>query len=148
MFTGLVEEMGEVTELKRSGSTGRLVVGSGLAGAGTNTGSSTTVTAGVTLSSADGSQIEIGGNNPAAAGLTAGSAGSYIGAGFVQDGAQASGTVTLDTKDQTLQGIRDAINKANIGVTATIVSDGSDNPYHLVVPAGRTIWRDDADELE
>jgi flagellar hook-associated protein 2 len=110
----------------------------GLAGAGTNTGSSTTVTAGVTLSSADGSQIEIGGNNPAAAGLTAGSAGSYIGAGFVQDGAQASGTVTLDTKDQTLQGIRDAINKANIGVTATIVSDGSDNPYHLVVTSNKT----------
>jgi flagellar hook-associated protein 2 len=110
----------------------------GLAGAGTNTGSSTTVTAGVTLSSADGSQIEIGGNNPAAAGLTAGSAGSYIGAGFVQDGAQASGTVTLDTKDQTLQGIRDAINKANIGVTATIVSDGSSNPYHLVVTSNKT----------
>lgn len=113
-------------------------VSGGLSGAGANAGSSTTVTAGVTLSSADGSQIEIGGNNPAAAGLTAGSAGSYIGAGFVQDGAQASGTVTLDTKDQTLQGIRDAINKANIGVTATIVSDGSDNPYHLVVTSNKT----------
>jgi len=96
------------------------------------------VTAGVTLSSADGSQIEIGGNNPAAAGFAAGSAGSYLGAGFVQDGAQASGTVTLDTKDQTLQGIRDAINKANIGVTATIVSDGSTNPYHLVVTSNKT----------
>ena len=118
--------------------TGTVSGGIGLAPAAANSGSNTTVTAGVTLSSADGSQIEIGGNNPAAAGLTAGSAGSYIGAGFVQDGAQASGTVTLDTKDQTLQGIRDAINKANIGVTATIVSDGSDNPYHLVVTSNKT----------
>ncbi|SDC19302.1 flagellar hook-associated protein 2 [Massilia sp. PDC64] len=118
--------------------TGSVTGGIGLSSATANTGSSTTVTAGVTLSSADGSQIEIGGNNPAAAGLTKGSAGSYIGAGFVQDGAQASGTVTLDTKDQTLQGIRDAINKANIGVTATIVSDGSDNPYHLVITSNKT----------
>ena len=118
--------------------TGSVTGGIGLSSATANTGSSTTVTAGVTLSSADGSQIEIGGNNPAAAGLTAGSAGSYIGAGFVQDGAQASGTVTLDTKDQTLQGIRDAINKANIGVTATIVSDGSDDPYHLVITSNKT----------
>jgi flagellar hook-associated protein 2 len=118
--------------------TGTVTGGIGLSSAAANTGSNTTVTAGVTLSSADGSQIEIGGNNPAAAGLAAGSAGSFIGAGFVQDGAQASGTVTLDTKDQTLQGIRDAINKANIGVTATIVSDGSDNPYHLVISSNKT----------
>ena len=118
--------------------TGTVTGGIGLSSSAANTGSNTTVTAGVTLSSADGSQIEIGGNNPAAAGLTAGSAGSYIGAGFVQDGAQASGTITLDTKDQTLQGVRDAINKANIGVTATIVSDGSDNPYHLVITSNKT----------
>jgi len=117
---------------------GSVTGGIGLSSSAANTGSSTTVTAGVTLSSADGSQIEIGGNNPAAAGFAAGSAGSYLGAGFVQDGAQASGTVTLDTKDQTLQGIRDAINKANIGVTATIVSDGSTNPYHLVVTSNKT----------
>jgi flagellar hook-associated protein 2 len=117
---------------------GSVTGGIGLASNAANTGSNTTVTAGVTLSSADGSQIEIGGNNPAAAGLTAGSAGSYIGAGFTQDGSQPSGTVTLDTKDQTLQGIRDAINKANVGVTATIVSDGSDNPYHLVVTSNKT----------
>lgn len=117
---------------------GSVTGGIGLAANAANTGSNTTATAGVTLSSADGSQIEIGGNNPAAAGLTAGSAGSYLGAGFTQDGSQPSGTVTLDTKDQTLQGIRDAINKANVGVTATIVSDGSDNPYHLVITSNKT----------
>jgi flagellar hook-associated protein 2 len=117
---------------------GSVTGGIGLASTAANTGSDNTVTAGVTLSSADGSQIVVGGNNPAAAGLTAGSMGSYIGAGFVQDGNQASGTVTLDTKDQSLQGIRDAINKANVGVTATIVSDGSDSPYHLVITSNKT----------
>ena len=101
-------------------------------------GGSVTATAGLTLSSTDGSQIVIGGNNPAAAGFKAGNVGSYLDAGFIQDGAQNMGTVTLDTKDQSLQGIRDAINKANIGVTATIVSDGSDNPYHLVLTSNKT----------
>lgn len=99
---------------------------------------STTATAGITLSSADGSQILVGGNNPQAAGLKAGSVGSYVGAGFTQDGSQNMGIVTLDAKDQSLQGIRDAINKANIGVTATIVSDGSDTPYHLVLTNNAT----------
>ncbi|MFS2017710.1 flagellar filament capping protein FliD [Massilia sp. CT11-108] len=117
---------------------GTVTGGIGLAPGAANTGSDATSTAGITLSSKDGSQILVGGNNPGAAGLTAGSAGSYIGAGFTQDGAQASGTVTLDTKDQTLQGIRDAINKANVGVTATIVSDGGDNPYHLVITSNKT----------
>ena len=117
---------------------GTVTGGIGLTSGTANTGSDTTSTAGVTLGSADGSQILVGGTNPAAAGLTAGSAGSYIGAGFTQDGSQPSGTVTLDTKDQTLQGIRDAINKANVGVTATIVSDGSDNPYHLVITSNKT----------
>ncbi len=104
-----------------------------------NTGTSATTTAGVTLSSKDGSQILVGGTNPAAAGLAAGSAGSYLGgAAFSQDGSQASGTVTLEAGDQSLQGIRDAINKANIGVTATIVSDGGANPYHLVLTSNKT----------
>lgn len=114
-------------------------VNGGIGNASPNTGSNVTTTAGVTLSSSDGSQILVGGTNPGAAGLTAGSAGSYLsGASFVQDGAQASGTVTLEAGDQSLQGIRDAINKANIGVTATIVSDGGANPYHLVLTSNKT----------
>lgn len=104
-----------------------------------NTGTSATTNPSVTLTSKDGSQILIGGSNPAAAGFTAGSAGSYLGgASFSQDGSQASGVVTLDTGDQSLQGIRDAINKAGIGVTATIVSDGGTNPYHLVLTSNKT----------
>ncbi len=112
----------------------------GLQGVGVaNTGTSATTSAGVTLSSRDGNQILVGGTNPGAAGLVAGAAGSYLGgAAFTQDGAQASGTVTLDAGSQSLQGIRDAINKANIGVTATIVSDGGDNPYHLVLTSNKT----------
>lgn len=127
-----------MTVLEAIGGSG--AVSGGLKGAGVaNTGTSVTTTAGVTLSSTDGNQILIGGTNPVAAGLAAGSAGSYLGgAAFAQDGAQASGTVTLDAGNQSLQGIRDAINKANVGVTATIVSDGGDNPYHLVLTSNKT----------
>jgi flagellar hook-associated protein 2 len=127
-----------VTEAVNLGSGGTVTGGIGLGTGVNNPGSSVTATAGVTLTSADGSQIVVGGSNPAAAGLSAGSNGSYLGTGFSQDGSQASGTVTLDAKDQSLQGIRDAINKANIGVTATIVSDGSDTPYHLVITSNKT----------
>jgi flagellar hook-associated protein 2 len=118
--------------------TGEVTGGIGIAAGTENKGSSSTATAGVTLNSADGSQILVGGNNPGAAGFTAGSVGSYIGSGFTQDGAQNMGIVTLDAKDQSLQGIRDAINKANVGVTATIVSDGSTDPYHIVLTSNKT----------
>jgi len=57
---------------------------------------------------------------------------------FAQDANQASGTVKIDSSNNSLQGIRDAINKAGIGVTATIVSDGSATPYHLVLTSNKT----------
>jgi len=57
---------------------------------------------------------------------------------FTQDGSQASGSVVIDSSNNSLQGIRDAINKANLGVTATIVSDGSATPYHLVITSNKT----------
>jgi flagellar hook-associated protein 2 len=103
-----------------------------------NKGSNLTATAGISLTSPSGTSILVGGSNPALAGLQAGTQGSYLGASFTQDGSQASGTVTLDAGDQSLAGIRDAINKANMGVTASIVSDGSDNPYHLVITSNKT----------
>jgi len=102
------------------------------------TGSSNTATAGVTLRSNDGDQIQVGGTNPAAAGFTAGNVGTHMGSGFSLNGAMASKTVTLGAGDQSLQGIRDAINKADMGVTATIVSDGSAKPYHLVLTSNKT----------
>ena len=37
-----------------------------------------------------------------------------------------------------MQGIRDAINAANVGVSASIVGDGSATPYHLVLSSSKT----------
>lgn len=111
----------------------------GIGNSGTaNLGSSNVATSAVTLTSSNGSPVTVGGSNPAAAGLTAGSQGSYAGASFTQDGTQASGVITLDSTNQSLQGIRDAINKAGIGVSASIVSDGSSTPYHLVLTSSKT----------
>ena len=57
---------------------------------------------------------------------------------FTQDPLQSGGSVVIDSTNNSLQGIRDAVNKANIGVTATIVSDGSGNPHHLVMTSNAT----------
>ncbi|WP_296443195.1 flagellar filament capping protein FliD, partial [Rhodoferax sp. UBA5149] len=58
--------------------------------------------------------------------------GIYSGAAFTSNG---SGTVSLsiDGSNNTLEGIRDAINAAAPGVTATIVNDGSGTPYRLAL---------------
>jgi flagellar hook-associated protein 2 len=58
--------------------------------------------------------------------------GKYTGATFTQDASRASGTVTIDSSNNTLEGIRDAVNAANIGVSATIINDGSATPNRLV----------------
>ena len=57
---------------------------------------------------------------------------------FAQDGTQTGGSIVIDNTNNSLQGIRDAVNKANLGVTATIVSDGSGNPHHLVMTSNAT----------
>lgn len=104
-----------------------------------NTGSNTIAASSISLVSASGTQINVGGSNPAAAGLTAGVGGSYQGAAFTQDGTRSSGNIVIDSTNNTLQGIRDAINKANFGVTASIVSDGSTGtPFHLVLNSSAT----------
>ncbi len=63
--------------------------------------------------------------------------GTTSGATFTSNG---SGTksVTIDSTNNTLQGISDAINAANIGVTATIVNDGSATPYRLVLSSNNS----------
>ena len=53
------------------------------------------------------------------------------GTSFTQDPTQGTKTVTIDSSNNSLQGIADAINAANIGVTASIVNDGSSTPYRL-----------------
>ncbi|HJV75918.1 MAG TPA: flagellar filament capping protein FliD [Noviherbaspirillum sp.] len=64
--------------------------------------------------------------------------GTYSGASFTPDANHATVSVTIDNTNNSLQGIRDAINKANIGVTASIVSDGSATPNHLVIKSNST----------
>jgi len=118
--------------------TGTVRGGIGKDPADANAGSTFSATAGVTLRSNDGNQIVVGGTNPAAAGFTAGSVGSHLDSAFSLNGAINSKTITLEAGDQSLQGIRDAINKADMGVTATIVSDGSAKPYHLVLTSNKT----------
>ncbi len=59
------------------------------------------------------------------------SAGKYTGATFTSNGAGAK-TVTIDSTNDSLSGIRDAINSADIGVTATIINNGDPStPYIL-----------------
>ncbi|WP_229207139.1 MULTISPECIES: flagellar filament capping protein FliD [unclassified Duganella] len=117
-----------------SGTTGGAKTAAGAANAGATYASASSVT----LTSANGSPITIAGNNPAAAGLTAGTGGSMLGGGFSQDASQPSGSVVIDSTNNTLQGVADAINKASMGVTATIVSDGSASPYRLVLTSNKT----------
>ncbi|MBY0578121.1 MAG: flagellar filament capping protein FliD [Burkholderiales bacterium] len=52
---------------------------------------------------------------------------------FTQDPTQPTKTVTINSTNNSLQGIRDAINAANIGVTASIVNDGTASPYRLTL---------------
>jgi len=117
-----------------TGVTGGAKTAAGAANAGASYASASSVT----LSAASGNPITIAGTNPAAAGLTAGTGGSVLGGGFSQDASQPSGTVTIDSSNNSLQGVADAINKASLGVTATIVSDGSATPYHLVLTSNKT----------
>ena len=64
-------------------------------------------------------------------------AGVYSGASFASNGSGVK-TVTIAAGNNSLGGIRDAINAANLGVTATIVNDGSATPYRLVLTQGTT----------
>lgn len=60
-------------------------------------------------------------------------AGKYAaGATFTSAGGGIK-TVTIDSSNNSLQGMRDAINAAAIGVTASIINDGSTTPYRLVL---------------
>ncbi len=67
------------------------------------------------------------------AGGTLGANGKYSGSTTFTSNGSGVKTVTLDTTNNSLQGIRDAINSAQIGVSATIVNDGSGTPYRLVL---------------
>jgi flagellar hook-associated protein 2 len=60
--------------------------------------------------------------------------GKYTGATFAPDTSRTSVSFTIDENNNTLEGIRDAINaNADLGVTASIVNDGSASPNRLVL---------------
>jgi len=64
--------------------------------------------------------------------------GTTAGAVFTA-GANPSFDVVIDSSNNTLEGIRDAINVANQGVSATIVNDGdATNPYRLVLSSAES----------
>jgi flagellar hook-associated protein 2 len=63
--------------------------------------------------------------------------GTYTGASYASNGG-ATKSVTIDSSNNTLSGIRDAINAANVGVTASIINDGSTSPYRLVLTSNTT----------
>ena len=57
----------------------------------------------------------------------------------IATGSSAPVTITINSTNSTLRGVRDAINNANAGVTATIVNSGSSsNPYQLLIRANNT----------
>lgn len=64
--------------------------------------------------------------------------GRYTGASFAADATSVPATITLDSTNNTLEGIRDAINAKKAGVTASIVNDGSATPHRLVLSVDAT----------
>jgi flagellar hook-associated protein 2 len=53
--------------------------------------------------------------------------------GFTVDSSKAGAVINIDDTNNSLSGLRDAINKANIGISASIVSDGGS--YKLLMTA-------------
>lgn len=51
--------------------------------------------------------------------------GSDPGGSFVQNVDKGTHTISIDSSNNTLDGVRDAINTANIGITATLVNNGT-----------------------
>jgi len=58
--------------------------------------------------------------------------GRYSGASFTPNGS-ASASIVIDSSNNTLEGIRDTINAANLGVRASLVNDGSGTPWRLAL---------------
>jgi flagellar hook-associated protein 2 len=64
--------------------------------------------------------------------------GTTSGTTFTTNGT-ASKSITIDSTNNTLQGISNAINAANMGVTATIINDGSATvPFHIALTSSAT----------
>ena len=102
-------------------STSNLAVGAAISGAG--------IPAGATIASiTDATHFVIS----AAATATGNPVDVQADATFASSGSGAK-NITIDSSNNSLQGIRDAINAAKIGVTATIINDGGASPYRLAL---------------
>ncbi|WP_077001312.1 flagellar filament capping protein FliD [Variovorax sp. KK3] len=64
--------------------------------------------------------------------------GKYSGASFTPDAERTAKSITIDPAKSTLEDIRDAVNAAKAGVTASIVNDGSGTPNRLVLSSTET----------
>jgi len=58
--------------------------------------------------------------------------------GFSVNPDKTAVTIDIDSTNNTLEGIRDAINDADFGVTAVIVNDGGSDPYRLLLTSDDT----------
>jgi len=56
----------------------------------------------------------------------------------LQVGSGNATTVTVDSRNATLQGLADAVNAAGGDVTASVVNDGSATPYRLLLTSSKT----------
>lgn len=100
------------------------LVAAGQASATTTIGSGASTTLTFDFGTISGGTLSNGTYNPPATSFTSNGGGTK--------------SVTIDSSNNTLSGIRDAINAANIGVTATIINDGSASPYRLVLTSNTT----------
>ena len=65
--------------------------------------------------------------------------GKYTGASFSPDATVPGGSIVIDDTNNSLEGLRDSINaNAALGLTASIVKDGSAAPYHLLLSSRAT----------
>lgn len=62
--------------------------------------------------------------------------GANLPTGFVQDAEHEAVTITVDNSNNTLRGLKDAINAADMGVTATIVNTGAGYKLSLLAASG------------
>ena len=56
----------------------------------------------------------------------------------IQTGTDEAKTITLDDRNNTLQGLADAINSAGSGVRAAVINDGSATPFRLLLTSQKT----------
>lgn len=65
--------------------------------------------------------------------------GHYSGSAFAPDASRAAQTIVIDSSNNSLEGLRDAINgNTALGVTASIINDGGASPYRLVLNSTQT----------